>query len=44
VRLAGEDASLERCSALLEVEHAERRAKLIELLLEAGYDVPGDWL
>ena len=44
VKLAGEEASLERCSALLEVEHAERRAKLIEPLLEAGYDVPGDWL
>jgi len=44
VRLAEEEASLEQCSALLEVQHAEERAKLIELLLEAGYDVPEGWL
>lgn len=44
VRLAGEEASVGQCSALLEACRAEKRDRLIELLLGAGYDVPGDWL
>jgi len=44
VRLAAEEASLDRCPLLLEPEHAQTRTALIELLLGAGYDVPEDWL
>ena len=44
VKLAEEEASLERCSPLLEPEYEEKRTVLIELLLDAGYEVPEDWL
>ena len=44
VKLADEEATLENCSPLLETQHEEKRRALVELLLEAGYDVPEDWL
>ena len=44
VKLAEEEATLEQCSPLLEAPHTEKRDRLVELLLEAGYDVPEDWL
>ena len=44
VKLAAEEAALERCSPLLEEKHGEKRAALVGALLEAGYDVPEDWL
>lgn len=44
VKLAEEEATLEKCSPLLETQHEEKRKALVELLLEAGYEVPEDWL
>ena len=44
VKLAEEEASLEQCSPLLEAQHGEKRNALVELLLEAGYEVSEDWL
>jgi ArsR family metal-binding transcriptional regulator len=44
LKLAAEDTALDRCSALLEARHEGKRAALIQLLLDAGYDVPEDWL
>jgi ArsR family metal-binding transcriptional regulator len=44
VKLAGEEATLEKCSPLLEQEHDDKRTALVSLLIEAGYEVPEDWL
>jgi len=44
VKLAGEEATLEKCSPLWETQQEEKRKALVELLLEAGYEVPEDWL
>jgi ArsR family metal-binding transcriptional regulator len=44
VKLAGEEASLDQCLVLLAPEHAQKRTGLVGLLVEAGYDVPEDWL
>lgn len=44
LKLAGEETALDRCSALLEPQHDEKRAALLQVLLDAGYDVPEDWL
>ena len=44
VKLAEEGATLEKCSPLLETQHEEKRKALVELLLEAGYEIPEDWL
>jgi len=44
VKLSVEEAALDKCSALLEPAYAEKRAALVSALLDAGYDVPEDWL
>jgi len=44
VKLAEEEATLDRCSPLLETHQEEKRKALVELLLEAGCEVPEDWL
>jgi ArsR family metal-binding transcriptional regulator len=44
VKLAGEEAALEGCSPLLDPQHADKRAALVAALVDAGYDVPEDWL
>ncbi len=44
-QLAREDVSVEQCTPLLESEcFEERRAQLVGLLADAGYEVPEDWL
>lgn len=43
-QLAEEEVSIEQCAPLLEPEHEERRARLVDLLASAGYHVPEDWL
>lgn len=44
VKLAEEEVTLDKCSPLLEREYDDKRAALVSLLLEAGYEVPEDWL
>jgi len=44
VKLAEEEATLEKCLPLLEREHDDKRTALVGLLVDAGYDVPEDWL
>ena len=44
LKLAEEEATLDGCLPLLETQHEEKRRALVELLLEAGYEVPEDWL
>jgi ArsR family metal-binding transcriptional regulator len=44
VKLAAEEATLDKCLLLLDTQHEEKRKALVELLLEAGYEVPEDWL
>lgn len=44
LKLADEEASLDRCTPLLDPEQEPKRARLVEIMLEAGYDVPEDWL
>jgi ArsR family metal-binding transcriptional regulator len=44
VKLAEEEATLGKCSPLLEREHDDKRTALVSLLIEAGYEVPEDWL
>jgi len=43
-QLAEQEVSIEQCAPLLQPEHEERRARLVSLLADAGYDVPEDWL
>jgi len=44
VKLAGEEATVDACSPLLELQHAGKQAALVAALVDAGYDVPEDWL
>lgn len=44
VRLTGREAAVEDCSLLLEGQHPQKRALLVELLSAAGYRVPEGWL
>jgi len=43
-QLAEEEVRVEQCTPLLDPEHQERRAQLVGLLADAGYEVPEDWL
>ncbi len=42
--LAEEEASIEQCAPLLSPEHHDRCRQLVRILLDAGYEVPEDWL
>jgi ArsR family metal-binding transcriptional regulator len=43
-KLARERSSVSRCRPLLEPAHAVRRAGLVSVLLDAGYEVSEEWL
>jgi ArsR family metal-binding transcriptional regulator len=42
-KLAREKAVVASCAPLLEPRHAERRARLLSLLAEGGYEIPPSW-
>ncbi len=43
-KLARENAAVSHCAPLAKSEHAAHRLQLAALLLEAGYEVPKEWL